>query len=228
MRGSPGLSSPRAEQKVSGGLESVTRIDSVPQILEGGIPMRPEVKLQNAASWAMLSGAEGAGAESGDKAEGAAGPGRLANTTLWSEFQGIAAREQEQKERSLELKALEEKEKKEREAAVKLLQAERVEREKVAQTEAREARRRAEVEEENRLREEYIAEQKRLLDEMEAEAEAQGVRDLASTRVGGSDPYGQQRARVLLSLGLKIKGVAMPPDGGQKSTQMAGQEDGEI
>merc|ERR1712078_293972 len=120
-------------------------------------------------------------------------------------FQGIAAREQEQKERSLELKALEEKEKKEREAAVKLLQAERVEREKVAQTEAREARRRAEVEEESRLREEYIAEQKRLLDEMEAEAEAQGVRDLASTRVGGSDPYGQQRARVLLSLGLKIK-----------------------
>merc|ERR1719421_880751 len=120
------------------------------------------------------------------------------------------------------------KEKKEREAAMKLLQAERVEREKVAQTEAREARRRAEVEEENRLREEYIAEQKRLLDEMEAEAEAQGVRDLASTRVGGADPYGQKRAKVLLSLGLKIKGVAMPADGGQKSAQMAGQEDGEI
>lgn len=228
MRGSRVISFPRAEQKVSGGLESVTRIDSVPQILEGGMAMRPEVKLQNAASWAMLSGAEAAGVGAGDKPEGAAGPGRLANTTLWSEFQGIAAREQEQKERSLELKALEEKEKKEREAAMKLLQAERVEREKVAQTEAREARRRAEVEEENRLREEYIAEQKRLLDEMEAEAEAQGVRDLASTRVGGADPYGQKRAKVLLSLGLKIKGVAMPADGGQKSAQMAGQEDGEI
>jgi len=206
----------------------VTRIESVPQILEGGIAMRQEVKLQNAASWAMLSGAEAANAGAGGRSEGTSGPGRLANTTLWSEFQGIAAREQEQKERSLELKTLEEKKKKEREAVMKRLQAERVEREKIAQTEAREARRRAEAEEEKRLQEEYIVEQRRLLDDMEAEAEAQGVRDLASTRVGGSDPYGQKRAKVLLSLGLKIRGVAMPSDGGQKSTQMAGQEDGEI
>merc|ERR1712159_244594 len=55
-----------------------------------------------------------------------------------------------------------------------------------------------------------------------------GILDLASPRVGGADPYGQKRAKVLLSLGLKIKGVAMPADGGQKSAQMAGQEDGEI
>merc|ERR1711861_82012 len=108
------------------------------------------------------------------------------------------------------LKALEEKEKKEREAAMKLLQAERAEQEKIAQTEAREARLRAEAEEERRL-----------LDEMEAEAEEQGVRDLGSTRVGGADPYGQNRAKVLLALGLKIKGVAMPMGGGQKATLMA-------
>lgn len=207
----------------------MTRIESVPQILEGGIAMRKEVKLQNAASWAMLSGAEAAEAGATGKAEGAvAGPGRLANTTLWSEFQTIAAREQEQKERSLELKALEEKEKKERDAAMKLLQAERAEQEKIAQTEAREARLRAEAEEEKRLQEEYLSEQRRLLDEMEAEAEEQGVRDLGSTRVGGADPYGQNRAKVLLALGLKIKGVAMPMGGGQKATLMADHEDGEI
>merc|ERR1711871_176276 len=103
----------------------------------------------------------------------------------------------------------EEKEKKEREAAMKLLQAERAEQEK-------------------RLQEEYLSEQRRLLDEMEAEAEEQGVRDLGSTRVGGADPYGQNRAKVLLALGLKIKGVAMPMGGGQKATLMADHEDGEI
>ena len=111
---------------------------------------------------------------------------------------------------------------------MKLLQAERAEQEKIAQTEAREARLRAEAEKEKRLQEEYLSEQRRLLDEMEAEAEEQGVRDLGSTRVGGADPYGQNRAKVLLALGLKIKGVAMPMGGGQKATLMADHEDGEI